>query len=398
MSKKKIEQIKDDFQELINEAEHHTQKKQRNAFFGHSFKASPEKVFNHYAKNKVSQLEKNVNKKNIKKKSEKVSCENFSNKEQVKNLKKAQKKIDVLPKKKRKSHWQNNESQTKSHVTVLDKRIDLKQLNGKSVLCIGGVKSGKSDFALDFGNMYKGKKAFIATMQKPQACKASKKNDLKSEKLQNTFMGGQSITRHNVEEQSAVEQDIVKNMFRIHTLLDNEQSIFKQSLQEQEQVQSNMRIDEKISKTLSSDLDEIKICEAYAFEVEERILKHQNQRNEEWSTFEEAFNVKQVILSAKEKKFSVALVDCISLWITNLLLANKTDDEIFAEVEELCKILSNPPIPVILVSNEVGLGTGANNELEKRFRQLQGKANQILAKHCQIVIFSISGLPLLMKG
>jgi acetylornithine/succinyldiaminopimelate/putrescine aminotransferase len=98
------------------------------------------------------------------------------------------------------------------------------------------------------------------------------------------------------------------------------------------------------------------------------------------------------------KKSQVVVIDCITLWITNLLLAGRKDEEILKELKKLCRILKRPKAQIILVSNEVGEGIVPADHLTRRFRDLQGKANQMLAQSCGEVFLLVAGIPLKIKG
>ena len=133
-------------------------------------------------------------------------------------------------------------------------------------------------------------------------------------------------------------------------------------------------------------------------ELDNRISKHQAQRDKSWITIDEPTDSISAMHKAKEEKCSVAIIDCLTLWLTNLMLQEKTDKQILNKVDELANLLKKPPIPLVIVTNEVGAGIVPDNALARRFRDLQGKANQILAKNSTTVVMSFCGLPLLLKG
>jgi adenosylcobinamide kinase/adenosylcobinamide-phosphate guanylyltransferase len=89
------------------------------------------------------------------------------------------------------------------------------------------------------------------------------------------------------------------------------------------------------------------------------------------------------------------LVDCLTLWLSNVLLANADVD---AEVEQLDGALARAAAPIVLVANEVGFGIVPDNALGRRFRDLQGLLNQRIAARADRVVLVVAGLPLTLKG
>lgn len=136
-------------------------------------------------------------------------------------------------------------------------------------------------------------------------------------------------------------------------------------------------------------------AQALDAEMRERVKLHQQQRHKRFATLEEPIAL-TTALKAAAKSHDVILVDCLTLWITNLLGANH---DVAAAVEELATTL--PTIDtsrVILVSNEVGLGIVPDNPLARTFRDLAGAAHQRLAQICTDVHFVVAGLPMTLKG
>ena len=136
-------------------------------------------------------------------------------------------------------------------------------------------------------------------------------------------------------------------------------------------------------------------AQALDAEMAERVRMHQQQRHKRFATLEEPIAL-STALRAAAKTHDVILVDCLTLWITNLLGAN---DNVAAAVDELVATL--PQIEgcrVILVSNEVGLGIVPDNAMARMFRDLAGAAHQRLAEICSEVHFVVAGLPMTLKG
>lgn len=206
---------------------------------------------------------------------------------------------------------------------VFDKRLDTTDLTPRSLLCVGGTRSGKSDFALQYAQNIQGPKTFIATMQK-------------------SF----SAARENSEQKNFANQQ--------------------------------KEITDK--------------------ELQKRILNHQKQRNSTWTTIEEPYDLISAANLAKRNDSKIILIDCISLWLSNLLLANETEETVLKKINDVAKMINDTQIPLVLVSNEVGMGIVPLYEEARIFRDIQGKANQIFAEACEAVITFSCGIPILIKG
>lgn len=136
-------------------------------------------------------------------------------------------------------------------------------------------------------------------------------------------------------------------------------------------------------------------AEALDAEMLERVRLHQQQRHGRFSTLEEPLAL-PTALRAAAKTHDAILVDCLTLWITNLLGANRN---VAQAVDELIVVLNElDGSRVILVSNEVGLGIVPDNAMARTFRDLAGAAHQRLAETCSEVHFVVAGLPMTLKG
>ena len=136
-------------------------------------------------------------------------------------------------------------------------------------------------------------------------------------------------------------------------------------------------------------------AQALDAEMIERVRMHQQQRHKRFATLEEPIAL-STALKAAAKTHDVILVDCLTLWITNLLGANVN---VAQAVDELVATLpSIETSRVILVSNEVGLGIVPDNAMARTFRDLAGAAHQRLADICAEVHFVVAGLPMTLKG
>ena len=127
-------------------------------------------------------------------------------------------------------------------------------------------------------------------------------------------------------------------------------------------------------------------------EMAKRIAHHRARRGPEWREREATFDL--VAALAETDGDGPRLVDCITLWLTNLVLANR---DWLAELDALLAALPAQQSPVIFVTNEVGLGIVPENALARAFRDAAGLVNQALAAAADEVLFVVSGLPLKVK-
>jgi len=132
-------------------------------------------------------------------------------------------------------------------------------------------------------------------------------------------------------------------------------------------------------------------------EMSERIARHQERRGVSWQTIEEQYDLAGV-LSGHDGWFKAVLVDCVTLWLTNLLLKYEDKKAVLEEVRRTVSFFPSLKTPLFLVSNEVGMGIIPDNPLARTFCDLSGEANQILAAAADEVYVTFSGLPLKIKG
>lgn len=142
----------------------------------------------------------------------------------------------------------------------------------------------------------------------------------------------------------------------------------------------------------------IATAQALDGEMAERIARHRERRGPRWRTIEAPLALPEAIAEAAGEDGAGAdaiLVDCLTLWLTNLLLAGR---EPKAEGEALARALMACPVPIALIANEVGLGIVPEHALARRFRDEAGLLNQRLAGVVEEVVFVAAGLPLVLKG
>ena len=134
-------------------------------------------------------------------------------------------------------------------------------------------------------------------------------------------------------------------------------------------------------------------AEAWDDEMRERIATHRADRGPEWTTVEAPLDLAATI-AARSDPDTTLLVDCLTLWATNVMLAER---ELETEITTLAEVVTTFQGTLILVANEVGLGIVPDNALARRFRDFAGRINQAVAAVADEVVFVAAGLPLRLK-
>ena len=129
-------------------------------------------------------------------------------------------------------------------------------------------------------------------------------------------------------------------------------------------------------------------AEARDQEMEERIAHHQRQRRSEFETIEEPVAVAAALARIDA---DVVVVDCLTLWLANLLLRDEIPERVLRHVDDLVSVLRELPLDVILVTNEVGMGIVPDNPLGRAFRDVCGVAHQRLSRTADQVYFAVLG-------
>jgi adenosylcobinamide kinase/adenosylcobinamide-phosphate guanylyltransferase len=155
-----------------------------------------------------------------------------------------------------------------------------------------------------------------------------------------------------------------------------------------------------LAEELSENRTFIATCPAEDDEMAERVRQHQVRReNRGWKTVEEYTEIETAIRDSREN--SVVLVDCLSLWVSNLMEESKSSPDESA-ISRRCKSLlrvSRTRIgDIIFVTNEVGMGVVPHTKLGRHYRDLLGRCNQVMADGADSVIFMVSGIDIQIKG
>lgn len=147
------------------------------------------------------------------------------------------------------------------------------------------------------------------------------------------------------------------------------------------------------AEALTGELIYLATAQAFDDEMRERVALHRADRGTRWSTVEEPLELAEVITASSTPE-TVVLVDCLTLWVSNLILAER---DMATATEGLLRAISTVRGPIILVANEVGLGIVPDNVLARRFRDDAGRINQEIAAAVGEVVMMLAGLPLVLK-
>jgi adenosylcobinamide kinase / adenosylcobinamide-phosphate guanylyltransferase len=133
-------------------------------------------------------------------------------------------------------------------------------------------------------------------------------------------------------------------------------------------------------------------------EMAERIARHRGRRGSDWQTVEEPLELTDAVLR-NDGRFRVLLIDCVTLWLSNLLfMAEGGAAGALERVDAFTGLFPHLQTPLIIVTNEVGMGIVPEHPLARTFRDLAGEANELIAARADEVYVTISGLPLKLKG
>lgn len=140
----------------------------------------------------------------------------------------------------------------------------------------------------------------------------------------------------------------------------------------------------------------IATAQAFDDEMKERIRLHRERRGDLFRTMEEPVELARAVGDACRSS-SVVLVDCLTVWTSNLLFYER-EDEVQRLLDVLSSCVEGSPCDIVLVTNETGMGIVPANELSRRFRDLAGIVNQRVASVATDVVFMVCGLPMAVKG
>ena len=137
-------------------------------------------------------------------------------------------------------------------------------------------------------------------------------------------------------------------------------------------------------------------CIPHDDEMKQRVVQHQQERSRSWDTVEAPLRLPEAIVEYS-RRGRVLLVDCLTLWISNLLAETEDAAHILERIANLTQAMRASDCPVVLVSNEVGTGIVPENKLARLFRDLIGSANQAVANQAGKVVWMVAGIPVTIK-
>jgi adenosylcobinamide kinase/adenosylcobinamide-phosphate guanylyltransferase len=156
------------------------------------------------------------------------------------------------------------------------------------------------------------------------------------------------------------------------------------------------RLAEKLATDSGLSVTYIATSQPLDGEMNARVAHHRERRPSEWGLIEEPVELARVLKENATPNHCL-LVDCLTLWLTNLLML-EDPDRLKHEREALLQTLATLPGEIIFVSNETGLGVVPLGELTRRYVDEAGWLHQALAERCQRVVLTVAGLPLTLKG
>ena len=130
--------------------------------------------------------------------------------------------------------------------------------------------------------------------------------------------------------------------------------------------------------------------------MEQRIKSHQKERGDNFITVEEAYDIAKAITTLSAQ-VDVIVIDCLTVWLGNLLHRYGEETVKFTEIDAFEKILPVARCDIIIVTNEVGMGIMPHNALARKFSDIAGSLNQRVAQVSDTVVFMVSGIPTILK-
>lgn len=153
---------------------------------------------------------------------------------------------------------------------------------------------------------------------------------------------------------------------------------------------------EKLAGGLAGKRAYLATAQAFDLEMTARIEKHRKDRGNAWDTFEEPLAVAE-LLRKLSGRYDVLLLDCLTLWLSNVMAHTDGDGAVSSLSDELVAAIKDFGGDCIVVSNEVGLGIVPDNPLARKFRDFAGMLNQKVAQSADEVYFTASGIPMKIK-
>jgi adenosylcobinamide kinase/adenosylcobinamide-phosphate guanylyltransferase len=138
-------------------------------------------------------------------------------------------------------------------------------------------------------------------------------------------------------------------------------------------------------------------CQAKDSEMQQRVKEHQKARGPDWQTVEVPTALPEA-LTSNGSNTEVMVIDCLTLWVSNLLAQGLSQEEILTHTDALTASIAHGSSSVVIVSNEVGTGIVPENRLAREFRDIAGLVNQKVAAFADTVVWVVAGIPVAVKG
>ena len=132
-------------------------------------------------------------------------------------------------------------------------------------------------------------------------------------------------------------------------------------------------------------------------EMAQRVARHKKERGQRWTTVLEPLYLPEVI-AEHSPNADVMIIDCLTLWVSNLLMKTADEKKWMEIVFQLIDALEKASCPLVVVSNEVGAGIVPENQLARQFRDITGGVNQAVARCATQVVWMVAGIPVVVKG
>lgn len=157
------------------------------------------------------------------------------------------------------------------------------------------------------------------------------------------------------------------------------------------------RYAQRLAETLDKEKIYLATCPVIDAEITERIKRHQNDRDDSWTTIEEQIDISSIIQNLRSNQ--VLLVDCLTLWVNNLLYHSPqmTEEHLPQQWEKVKAALIDAPGDVIFVTNEIGMGIVPETRQTRTYRDMVGRLNQLVAAIAHKVDLIVAGIPMTIK-
>lgn len=150
---------------------------------------------------------------------------------------------------------------------------------------------------------------------------------------------------------------------------------------------------QQLAISLSANPVYIATAKVWDKDFEQRVKRHQSERDERWTNIEE-----QRTVGSLEIENRVAVIDCVTLWLTNFFIDTKNDINASLDLfKKEVDLLQQKSGTFIIITNEIGMGVHADTEIGRKFTDLQGWANQYIAGKADKVVLMVSGIPVTIK-